>query len=59
MIFFKYKMFKILKKIMILIMSLPLSLGYFLILKNQDCKVRKIIIDNDYMTIPYKISTNR
>ena len=44
---------------MILIMSLPLSLGYCLILKNQECKVRKLIIDNDYMTFPYKISINR
>ena len=29
---------------MILIMSLPLTLGYCLLLKNQECKVRKIII---------------
>ena len=40
-------------------MSLPLSLGYCLILKNQECKVRKIIIGNDYMIFPYKISINR
>ena len=23
-----------------------------LLLKNQECKVRKVIIDNDYMTFP-------
>ena len=40
-------------------MSLPLTLEYCLILKNQECKVRKIIVDNDYMTFPYKISINR
>ena len=40
-------------------MSLPLALGYCLILKNQEYKVRKIIIDNDYMTFSYKISINR
>ena len=52
-------MFNLLKKVFILIMSLPLTLGYCLLLKNQECKVRKIIIDNDYMTFPYKISINR
>ena len=40
-------------------MSLPLSLEYCLILKNQECKVRKVIIANDYMIFPYKISINR
>ena len=28
-------------------------------LKNQECKVRKVIIDNDYMTYPYKIGIDR
>ena len=55
MILHQYKMFKLI----ILIMSLPLTFGYCLILKNQECKVRKIIIDNDYMIFPYKISINR
>ena len=36
-------------------MSLPLILGYCLLLKNQECCVRKVTIDNDYMTYPYKI----
>ena len=30
-----------------------------LFLKNQECKVRKVIVDNDYMTFPYKIGINR
>ena len=29
--------------------------GYCLLLKNQECKVRKVIIDNDYLTFPYKL----
>ena len=33
--------------------------GYCLLLKNQECKVRKVIIDNDYLTFPYKIGINR
>ena len=40
-------------------MSVPLTWGYCLILKNQECTVRKVIIDNDYMTFPYKIGVDR
>ena len=29
------------------------------LLKNEECKVRKVIIDNDYMTYPYKIKVNK
>ena len=47
------------KKIIILIMSPPLTWEYCLFLKNQECTVRKVIIDNDYMTFPYKIGVDR
>ena len=40
-------------------MPLPLILGYFLLLKNQECSVRKVIIDNDYMTFPNKIKVDK
>ena len=40
-------------------MSTPLTSGYCLFLKNQECTVRKVIIDNDYMTFPYKIGIDR
>ena len=30
-----------------------------LLLKNQECKVRKVIIDNNYMTFPYKIKVDK
>ena len=52
-------MFRLLKKVIILITPAPLTWGYCLFLKNQECKVRKVIIDNDYMTFPYKIGVNR
>ena len=52
-------MFRLLKKVIILITSAPLTLGYCLFLKNQECTVRKVIIDNDYMTFPYKIEVDR
>ena len=40
-------------------MSVPLTRGYCLFLKNQECTVRKVIIDNDYVTFPYKIGVDR
>ena len=52
-------MFRLLKKVVILTMSLPLILGYCLLLKNQECTVRKVIIDNDYMTFPSKIKVDK
>ena len=30
-----------------------------LLLKDQKCEVKKVIIDNDYMTFPYEIGVNR
>ena len=40
-------------------MLAPLTWGYCLLLKNQECAVRKVIIDNDYMTFPYKSGVYR
>ena len=52
-------MFRVLKKVIISIMSAPLTWGYCLLLKNQECAVRKVIIDKEYMTFPYKIGVDR
>ena len=52
-------MFGFIKKVIILIMSIPLISGYCLLLKNQEYKVRKAIVENDYMTFPYKIEVDR
>ena len=45
-------MFNIIKQIILLIISIPLDIafGYCLLLKNQECAVRKVITDNDHMT---------
>ena len=40
-------------------MSTPLISGYCLLLRNQECKVRKVIVDNDYMTFPCKIKVDK
>ena len=52
-------MFSLIKIVLILIMSIPLISGYCLLLKNQKCSVRKVIVGNDYMTFPYKIGVDR
>ena len=52
-------MFNLIQKIIILIISIPSAFGYSLLLKNQECKVRKAIIDKDYMTFPYKIKVDK
>ena len=33
--------------------------SYCLLLKNQECSVKKVIVDNDYMTFPYKIKVDK
>ena len=44
---------------MILVMSAITASPYCLFLKNQKCKVRKVIIDHDYMTFPYKVTVDK
>ena len=52
-------MFRLLKKVIILIISIPSAFGYCLLLKNREYAVIKLIIDNDYITFPYKIRVDR
>ena len=52
-------MFSLIKKVFILFMSTISVSAYCLLLKNQECKVGKVIIDNYYMTFPYKIKVDK
>ena len=55
-------MFSLIKKAVILVLmsvSSVMTNKNCLLLKNQDCKVRKVIIGNDYMTFPYKINVDK
>ena len=53
-------MFGLIQKVMILVMS-PISTvsPNCLLLKDQKFEVKKVIIDNDYMTFPCKIKVDR
>ena len=50
-----YKMFRFIKKLLILVLISTANSLKCISLKNEECGVRKVIIDNDYMTSPYKI----
>ena len=52
-------MFRLIKKVLILVLISTANSLKCVSLKNQKCKVRKVIIGNDYMTFPYKIDVNR
>ena len=43
------------KKVVLLVLSAISVSPYCLLLKNQKCAVRRVVVDNDYMTFPYKI----
>ena len=49
-------MFNLIKKILILLLISTANSLRFISLKNQECKVREVIVDNKYMTYPYSIN---
>ena len=52
-------MFRFIKKELILVLISTVNSLKCVSLKNQECKVRKVIIDNNYMTFPYKIKIDK
>ena len=51
-------MFRLIKKVLILVLTSTVNSLKCISLKNQECKVRKVIVDNKYMAFRYKISVN-
>ena len=54
-----YTMLGLIKKVLILVLSAISVSPYCLLLKNQKCAVRKVVVDNIYMTFPYKIKVDK
>ena len=54
-----YNIFKVIKKILLLILISTVNSLKCITLKKQKCKVRKVIVNNEYMTYPYSIKVNR
>ena len=59
-------MFRLIKKAVMILLITTANAGNFLqnsknciLLKDQKCDVKKVIVDNDYMTFPYKINIER
>ena len=53
-------MFSLIKKVVILVLSTISAVSpNCLLLKNQECEVRKVIVNSDYMTFPYKIKVDK
>ena len=52
-------MFRFIKKVLMLVLISTVNSLKCISLKNQECKVRKVIVDNKYMAYPYKIQIDR
>ena len=52
-------MFGFIKKLLILVLISTVNSLKLILLKNQECKAREVIVDNKYMTYPYIIKANR
>ena len=53
-------MFSLIKKVVLLVLSTISTVSpNCLLLKNQKCGVRKVIVNSDYMASPYKIKADK
>ena len=52
-------MFRLIKKPLILNLISTVNSLKCISLKNQECKARKVVINNEYMTYPYSTEVNR
>ena len=52
-------MFRFIKRLLILVLTSTANSLKWISLKNQECGVKKVIIDNDYMTFTYKIKVDK
>ena len=52
-------MFRFIKKVLILVLISTANSLKCISLKNQECNVRKVIVDNKYMAYPYIIKVNK
>ena len=55
-----YKMFRVIKKILVIIFLVS-NLGPLtcVLMKNQECKTREVIINNEYMLYPFSIKVRK
>ena len=54
-----HKMFNVIKKILVMTLLSSVNSLKCVSMKNQECKVREVIINNEYMLYPFSIKVNR
>ena len=54
-----YKMFSLMKKILILVLASTINAIPCVSLKSQECKVREVIVENKCITYPYNVKVSR
>ena len=54
-----YKMFKLIKKVLVMALLSSVNSLKCISMKNQECKVREVIINNEFMIYPFSIKVNR
>ena len=52
-------MFRIIKKVLILVLVSTANSLKCISLTNQDCKVREVVVKSEHMTFPYDIKVSR
>ena len=52
-------MFRLIKKVLVLVLVLTANSLKCISLKNQECKVREVAVKSEHMTFPYDIKVNR
>ena len=52
-------MFRFIKKVLILVLISTVYSLKCILLKNQEFKVREVLVNNDYITFPYNIEVNK
>ena len=52
-------MFRPIKKVLILVLISNANSLKYISIKNQECKIRKVVVKSEHMTFPYDIKVNR
>ena len=52
-------MFRLIKKVLILVLISTVNSLKCISLKNQECKVREVVVESEHITFPYDIKVNR
>ena len=52
-------MFRLIKKVLLIVLISSVNAIPCILIRNQECKGRKVVVHNKHMTYPYSIKVNR